>query len=116
MNKKQTISLTQARRRIFDIAEKVQEPDTHYTLTEKGRPKAVIMSAEEYESLMETLEVQQDFPGLEEDMETSKEELRRGNYIPLEKILQQHGFVIADKGKEKYAPRRRKSKGRKSAK
>lgn len=116
MNQKKTISLTQARQRIFEIAEKVQHPDTHYTLTEKGRPKAVIMSAEEYESLMETLEVQQDFPGLENDLKAAKEELKKRDYIQLEEILENHGFVIADKDKSQYAPRRRPSKSRKSPK
>lgn len=116
MNHKQTISLTQARQRIFEIAEKVQRPDTHYTLTEKGRAKAVIMSAEEYESLMETLEVQQDFPDLEKDIKTAREEYKRGEYIPLEEVLKDHGFVLADKGQEKYVSRRRTSKGRKKSK
>lgn len=40
----------------------------YYTLTDKGRPKAVVMSAEEFESWAETLEVMRDFPNLDKDI------------------------------------------------
>ena len=56
MNIKRTISISEARKRIFDIAEDVQVPERVYTLTADGKPKAVIMSAEEYESLLETFD------------------------------------------------------------
>ena len=48
MDAKTTLSISEARKKIFKIAEQVQKPATHYTLTEKGKPKAVMMSAEEF--------------------------------------------------------------------
>ena len=51
MDIKTTIPITEARKHIFDIAKKVQYPGTHFTLTENGRPKVVITSAQDYEML-----------------------------------------------------------------
>ena len=50
-----TLSITEARKRIFELAEEVQTLGVHYTLTEKGRPRAVLISPEEYEGWTETL-------------------------------------------------------------
>ena len=103
MNAKTTISISEARKRIFEIADAVQKPDTHFTLTENGRPKAVVMSAEEFESWQETLEVMRDFPDLQRDIAESEREYARGDYSTLEEILSHEGYVLADKSKKKYA-------------
>ncbi len=110
MNTKTTIPISEARKKIFDLAEKVQKPGVYYTFTEKGRPKAVMMSAEEFESWVETLEVMKDFPNLEEDIKKAEKEFKRGEYITLDELLLQEGYVLADKGKKKYAVRRCHSK------
>ena len=92
-----TLPISEARKKIFKIAEKVQKPATRYTLTEKGKPKAVIMSAEEFESWQETLEVMREFPDLEKDIKKAEREYKRGNYLTLEDVLLREGFVLADK-------------------
>ncbi len=112
MDPKKTISITEARKRIFEIVEDVQKPDTHYTLTENGRPKAVILSVEEFESLWETIHTYEDIPGLAKDLEKAEKEYARGEYVTLEDLLAKEGYVLADKGKEKYAIPRRHSKKR----
>ena len=103
---KNTIPISEARKRIFEIAEEVQKPDTYYVLTEKGRPKVVILSFEEYDSLMETLEVYKDFPDLEKDIKEVERDIKSGaykKYPTLEEVMGEHGFVLADKSKRKYA-------------
>lgn len=100
MNTKTTLPISEARKKIFEMAEKVQKPSTHYILTEKGKPKVAFMSAEEFESWQETLEVIRDFPGLEKDIKKAEREYRRGNYSALEKVLSKEGFVLADKSKK----------------
>lgn len=117
MDAKRTLSISEARKRIFEIADEVQKPDTHYTLTENGRPKAVIMSAEEFESLRETIEVLQEFPDLKKDTDEAERDFMRGDYVTLDEILAKEGYVkeryvIADKGRQRYdASRRRTKKG-----
>lgn len=75
-----TISITEGRKRLFDIAEEVQIPGRHYTFTDKGRPKTVMISADEYETLIETLEVMRDFPQISTDIKEIKADIKNGKY------------------------------------
>ncbi|MFA6136304.1 MAG: type II toxin-antitoxin system Phd/YefM family antitoxin [Candidatus Paceibacterota bacterium] len=105
MDKKTTLSISEARKKIFEITEDVQKPGTSYTLTERGRPKAVIMSVDEHESWAETLEVIKDFPDLKKDVAETKKAVRIGSYrkwTALEDLLRKEGFVVADKSPKKY--------------
>lgn len=105
MDSKNTLSITEARTKIFDLAEKVQKPGVHYTLTENGRPKAVLMSAEEFESWEETLEVIQEFPDLEKDIKETDQAVKTGAYkkwATLDDVIVGYGYAVADKGKQKY--------------
>jgi antitoxin YefM len=97
MNIKTILPISEARKKIFDIAKKVQRPNTYYTLTEKGRPKAVVMSAEEFESLQETIEVTRDFPNLEKEIKEAKRDYKKGDYITLQDFLAKEGYVLEDK-------------------
>ncbi len=51
------LTLTKARENIFQLVKELEAPGRYFVLTEKGKPKAVLVSWEEFESLMETLEV-----------------------------------------------------------
>ena len=75
-----TISLTEARKCIFDLAEQVQTPDNFYILTERGKPKAALISYADFESIIETLAALKDFPDLPEEAERSHEDMRSGRY------------------------------------
>ncbi len=94
MNTKTTMSISEARKKIFQIADEVQKPNIHYTLTEKGRPKVVVMSAEEFESWQETLEVMKDFPDLAEDLKAAEEEYKRGETITFDELLAKEGYAL----------------------
>ncbi len=119
MDTKTTLSISEARKKIFKIAEEVQMPNKVYTLTEKGRPKAVIMSAEEFESWRETLEVMREFPNLRKDTEETDKAIKSGeykNWITLDGLLKEYGYVLADKGKNKYdVSIKNRAKGKKTA-
>ena len=110
MRTKNTISISEARKNIFDIAEDVQKPGVYYTFTDKGKPKAVLMSAEEFESWVETLEIMKDFPDLEKEIKEAEKEYKKGDFITLEELLVKEGFVLADKSKKKYAVHARNTK------
>ncbi|MBU4348153.1 type II toxin-antitoxin system Phd/YefM family antitoxin [Patescibacteria group bacterium] len=105
MNIKTTLSITEARKQIFKIIEATQRPGNYYTLTEKGKPKAVVMSAEEFESWRETLEVMHNFPDLERDIKRVDRDVKSGvykKYATLEEVMAKHGFILADRSKVKY--------------
>jgi len=92
MQPKNTLSITEARKIIFSIANDVQKPDTHYTLTENGRPKAVIMSAEEFESWQETVEILAN-KNIMDDISASKKEFAKNDYITLDQFLEEEGYI-----------------------
>lgn len=101
MNTKTTLPISEARKKIFQIAEDVQKPSNYYTLTEKGRSKAVIMSADDFESWQETLEIVRDFPDIEKDIKQAKAEYRKGDYITLDDLMQKYGYVLKESPKQK---------------
>jgi len=100
MNTKTILSISEARKKIFEMAKKVQKPSTHYILTKKGTPKVVFMSIKEFDSWQETLEVARDFPDLEKDIKTAEKGYKQGDYSTLENVLLKQGFVLADKQKK----------------
>lgn len=108
MNSKTTLSITEARKRIFDIAEDIQKPGKYYTLTENGRPKAVLMSAEHFDSLMEDLELAAD-PGFAKRMAEVEKEFERGEYVSWEEAKRQLGWnkfdisFVMEKAKNPYS-------------
>ena len=106
MNTKTTIPISEARKNIFKIAEKVQKPGVYFTFTEKGKPKGVIMSAEEFESWTETMEVLQQFPNLDRDIAEADRAIKTGNYkkySTLDDLKKDWGFEVAEKINKKDA-------------
>jgi prevent-host-death family protein len=108
MNPKTTISISEARKRIFELAEEVQKPSNYYTLTENGRPKAVLMSAEEFDSIMETIDILGD-SNILENIKKAEEEYKRGEFQTWEELKKEIGFdqvkelpVVCEKPKKKY--------------
>lgn len=119
INIKTTISISEARKRIFDIADEVQAPNKVYTLTADGRPKVVIMSAEEYESWMETMEVLREFPDIDKDIAETDEAVRTGVYkkwATLEDMIAKRPLSVVEKSRKTYGIRtNNKTKSRKKS-
>ncbi|PIU68671.1 hypothetical protein COS81_03275 [candidate division WWE3 bacterium CG06_land_8_20_14_3_00_42_16] len=119
MDVKTTIPISEARKRIFEIANEVQKASRYYTLTENGRPKAVLMSAEDFESWQETIEVMREFPNLDKDITRVDRAVESGEYkkwTTLDGLLKEYGYVLADKGKNKYhVSTKNRTRGKKAA-
>lgn len=91
------IPITEARKDIFKIIAEVSANGTRYLLTEKGHAKAVILSAEEFDSWQETLDVMRDFPTIQDDIKKAHAELKAGDTITFEELLAEQGLLVADK-------------------
>jgi prevent-host-death family protein len=107
IDSKTTISISEARKRIFEIADNVQAPNKVYTLTSDGKPKVVLMSAEEYESWLETMEVLSEFPDIKKDIKETEEAFNTGEYKNWPTLADfKKGFdkteAVALKSKRKY--------------
>ena len=77
MNK--TISLKEARNRFSKIVERVDRLSDRYVVTKNGEPNAVVMSAEEFESWVETLELMSN-PKAVKALEQGLKEAKAGKF------------------------------------
>ena len=60
MDKANTLPVTDARKELYSLIDACKSRSVTFVLTSKGRPVARLLSENEYESLMETLEVLSD--------------------------------------------------------
>jgi len=81
----EAISITDAKRTLLEIARNVADIGENAIFTKRGKPYVVLMSASEYESIMETLEILSDNSSLK-DIEESEKEIAEGNWITLEEL------------------------------
>ncbi len=117
MKNKKILSITEARKRIFEIAEDVQKPDTRYILTENGKPKAVIISAEYFDNLMEDIDIYSN-PQTMKNILASEEAINKGDYYTWDELKKELGFketlptMVAEKPKFKYIAKSKKKSRR----
>jgi len=52
-----TVPLSQAKARLSDLVRRVREEHSSFAITHRGKPEGVLLSIEEYESLLETVEI-----------------------------------------------------------
>jgi len=81
-----TVSLTEARKRLPELVRSVAEQGKVYSLTRRGRPIAVIMSEEDYQSIKETLEVLADRAEAK-GIRRGRKEIAAGRAVNLEDAL-----------------------------
>jgi len=55
-----TLSLSEAKMKLSELIENVYSTDEEITITKNGRPAAVLISPEEFESLKETVAIKSD--------------------------------------------------------
>lgn len=92
MNIPRIISITEARKNIFAIAEKTQTPGVHFTLTENGRARVVVMSAEEFDSWSETLNVLAEDPSIEKKLSMARAQARKAKVVSLGSLKKKYGI------------------------
>ena len=98
------VSATEARNNFFDLLEKVKKGPFPINITVKGVPEAVIMSKEEFDGWMATIETLSD-PELMEAIRKGDEDIKAGRYSTLEEVEKELGigkYLVADKGKKTY--------------
>lgn len=102
-----TIPITEGRKQLFRIAEDVQAPDTYYSFTVDGKPQVVLMSQDEFDSIMETMEILSD-PETMADIKEAEEDFKKGRYSSWEDVKKELGFmkqpnlVLCEKPKKTY--------------
>ena len=79
------LTATDARREFFDLVKRAARGHKVYRIRHR-RGSAVLMSEEDYEGLMETLELLS-IPGFRASMKRSVNQMKRGETLPFEEVL-----------------------------
>ncbi len=79
------VSISDARAKLPDLVNKVNKTLSRVTITVNGKPKAILVSAEELESLEETAEVLS-IPNIKEDIKKSRKQIKKGLYTSLKDL------------------------------
>jgi antitoxin YefM len=112
------ITATEARKNFFELIEKVKKSSFPVNITVKGIPEVVLMSREEYEGWMATIETLSD-PELMDALRESEKEIKAGRYHLWEDVKKELGYgesLVQDKGKKKYVSNRPLKSGKEKPK
>lgn len=82
-----SINATDAKKRLLELIRDTDESFERYFITRNGEPKAVLMSIEDYEGWLETLELLSSKESVAE-IRKARRELDAKKGIPFEKVLE----------------------------
>jgi antitoxin YefM len=74
-----TLSITEAKNRLTEIADRAAAEHDHFTVTRNGRPHVMVVSVAEWDELQETLAVLSD-PQTRADLAEAAEAAERGDF------------------------------------
>ena len=81
-----TLTVSEAKARLSELVANVQQTEEELVITRNGRPAAVLMSAEEFESLKETQEIKKD-PALMKEIKQGLAQLEKGQKFSFEEVF-----------------------------
>ena len=80
-----TLPITRAREDLTSLVENVSRKLDEYIITVNGSPAAVLISAAEYESWKETIEILSD-KKLMRSIKEGEEDFKKGNFVTFEQL------------------------------
>jgi len=81
-----TIPLSEAKAGFSRLIDEISKTHTAFQITRGGVPEGVLLSAEEYESLLETLEILSD-PELMRQIHQSIRDMKKGGLLTHEEVF-----------------------------
>jgi len=75
------IPITDGRKELLRLAKEAKENLDRFVFTRNGKPEVVLLSIEDYEDLLETLELYE-IPGLVETLSQRREDVSAGQSLP----------------------------------
>lgn len=81
----ETISLTELRPRLSELIDRAGDVFDRFVITRRGKAEAVLLSADDYEGLLETLDILSD-QDLVRRLVQAEEEIARGETFRLEDV------------------------------
>jgi len=86
------VPFTEARARLTELLDEVNERHEHIVITRNGRPAGVVLSSDEYEALAETLDVLSDDEALV-SLRESEADVRAGRVYSLDEVRRELGLA-----------------------
>lgn len=83
-----TLPISEARQNLTTLVDRASKLMDQYIITVNGRSTAILMSADEYASLIETNEILAD-KSLMKAIRQGEKEIERGEYITLEELKEE---------------------------
>lgn len=80
------VSSAEARSSLPSLLNDIEDFEEHVIITRRGKPLAIMMSYEEYEKLIETLDVLSD-PELMKAIQEGEKDIEKGDYSSLDDYL-----------------------------
>lgn len=87
----QTMSISAAKAKLNELVDQAVTTHEHVMITKNGAPAAVMLSAEEWESIQETL-FWQSQPGLLNDVARAREEYEDGQTMNGDEMRRRYGL------------------------
>lgn len=88
-----TLPITEARNNFPTLVDNAKNKLDEYIITVKGKPAAILLSIDEYESLKETLEIMSD-PELTQAIKEGEEDIRAGRVKDWEDVKKELGWNV----------------------
>jgi len=85
-----TMTITNARQGFLDLPEKVQEEPVY--VTKHGRPVMAVLSVEQFEGMLETIEILEDQPFVKR-LQKSIDQAQKGQTVSLEEAATRLGLA-----------------------
>ena len=82
---RRTLPVTEVREKLTELVDEVNDKFEQIEITKNGKPRAVIMSADEFDGWKETLEIMSD-PQLIKDIKQAEKDFKEGKAIPWEEV------------------------------
>ena len=87
-----TITLKELRPKLPQIIQEIDSKMDRFIITKRGKPAALMMAVEDFESIMETLEIMSDRK-LMKKIRRSQEEIKEGKVIEMAELERKLGIV-----------------------
>ncbi len=81
----ETLSITEAKNRFTELADRAAAEHDHFTVTRNGHPHVMVVSVAEWDELQETIAVLSD-PQARADLAESAEAAQRGDFTTEEEM------------------------------
>ena len=81
-----TLPLTEARNKFPKLVDEASKTFARFVITRKGKPEAVLMSQEEYEALIDTLEILSSRKSLA-SLRRAQKDVKAGRVRPLTDVM-----------------------------